>query len=139
MSLFVRDHFHETFSFHHAHCATVSSEWELADQEVVVAFSFRFSFSHTCRCNFWICEHNCWNCFRIVNAVSAGDHFCYQHTFVRSFVGKHRLTSDIADSKDVRNVCSALSIHFNKATLVNCDTPSFQVRLVSVWTTTYSY
>ncbi|MNY24221.1 hypothetical protein D3C86_1579240 [compost metagenome] len=48
---------------------------------------------------------------------------------------QHWLATDVADSEDVWNTGSALSVDFNKATFVNRDTSTFKICLVTIWTT----
>ncbi|VFT75360.1 Uncharacterised protein [Klebsiella aerogenes] len=49
----------------------------------------------------------------------AGDNFCGNVTFVYAFVRQHRLTDDIADSKDVRHVGAHLFVNADKAAIVH--------------------
>ena len=48
-----------------------------------------------------------------------GDNFSGNVTFVNTLVRQHRLTDDIADSKDVRYVSAQLFVYADEATVVN--------------------
>lgn len=47
------------------------------------------------------------------------DNFSGNVAFMNTFVRQHRLTDDIADSKDVRYVGTQLFVHADKATVIN--------------------
>ena len=68
-----------------------------------------------------------------------GDNFSGNVTFVNTFVRQHRLTDDIADSKDVRHVGAQLFVNADEATVINFNASFARVEVFTVRYTTDSY
>ncbi len=66
------------------------------------------------------------------------NNFSRHVTFMHTFVSKHRLTYDITDSVNVRNIGTHLLINIDEATLVNIDARFLSVDQLTVWYTTDS-
>ena len=68
-----------------------------------------------------------------------GDNFSGNVTFVNTFVCQHRLTDDIADSKDVRYVGTQLFVNADETTVVNFHACFACVEVFTVRHTTNRY
>ncbi|MND94581.1 hypothetical protein D3C80_868020 [compost metagenome] len=116
-------------------CTAGSSPGEGSNFEVQ-ALLLGFLLGQTDPGHLWLCVGDGRDHFRVEVVLLAGDDFGRHVAFVHTLVSQHRLTDDVTDGVDVRNVGTQLLVHFDETALVDGNTGFLGVHQLAVRHTT---